>query len=400
MSVLTLPEYQPLRIPRADLRDAWGLMLYRQYGAQVQVEPPGLAEEGWRLTNLGWAGYIPLGREAGVFLQPKVPLANLFGMMGYAYRLGEFLEAGVYQSGSVGEFYEQLALILARRVLARARQGLYREYVPKTEALPFVRGRLHLQPLTFNLQPTLLCDYYEHTSDIEDNQILAWTLHNIARSGLLTPRVAPTVRAAYRALAGTVALTPVALRALSGRTYSRLNPDYRGLHALCRFFLDHAGPQHRAGDQAMIPFLVEMARLFEWFVAEWLRGHLSDEYSVQVQERLEIGDSGELFARADLVLYGAMGRAVAVLDTKYKTPDQPAPEDVFQVAGYADLKGCREAFLVYPAPLRRPLEVWVGEVRVRSAVFGLEGDLEAAGRLFWEAVEPCLKGDGIFDSTA
>lgn len=383
MSVLSLPEYQPLRLPRADLRDEWGMKLYRQYAPQIQVEPPSLADDAWKLTNLGWAGYVPLGRDMGLFLQPKVPLANLFGMMGYAYRLGEFLDAGVYQSASVGEFYEQLAYILARRVLARARQGLYREYVPKTDALPFIRGRIDVSRIANPAySSTIPCDFYEHTSNIDDNQILAWTLHTIARSGLLTPRVAPTVRAAYRALAGTGTLNPVALGTLSGRTYTRLNPDYRGLHALCRFFLDHSGPQHEVGDRAMIPFLVEMARLFEQFVAEWLRGHLPEGMSLRVQERVELGDAGDLHARVDLVLYDVTGRASVVLDTKYKTPEHPAPEDVFQVAGYADLKGCGEAFLVYPAPLKRPLDVRVGDVRVRSVTFGLEGDLEAAGRHF------------------
>lgn len=381
---IPLPEYQPTRLPRPELSDEAGMRLYRQYGKPIHVAPPSLADDAWTLTNQGWAGYIPLGRDNGLLLTPKVPLANLFGMMGYAYRLGEFLDAGVYQSASVGEFYEQLAYILARRVLARARQGLYREYVPKTDALPFVRGRLHIHPSIFNLQPsTLLCDFHEHTPNIPDNQILAWTLHTIARSGLLTPRVAPAVRAAYRSLSGAVALTPTALANLSGRIYSRLNPDYRGLHTLCRFFLDHSGPQHHAGAQAMIPFLVEMARLFEQFVAEWLRGNLLEGVSLRVQERLEIGDSGDLFARADLVLYAQeTGRALAVLDTKYKTPDHPAPEDVFQAAGYADLKGCGEAFLVYPAPLKRPLDVRVGDVRVRSAVFRLEGDLVENGYKF------------------
>lgn len=364
------------------------MQLYRQYAPQILVEPPSLADDAWRLTNLGWAGYIPLGRETGVFLEPRLPLANLFGMMGYAYRLGEFMDAGVYQSASVGEFYEQLAYILARRVQARGRQGLYREYVPQTAALPFIRGRIDVGRIASSpYAGQIPCGFHEHTPDIEDNQILAWTLHTVARSGLLTPRVAPTVRAAYRVFSGAVSLTPIQLATLPGRTYSRLNPDYRGLHALCRFFLDHSGPQHRTGDQPMIPFLVNMGRLFEQFVAEWMREYLAEEVLLRVQERLEIGDSGELHARADLVLYDRMsGRALAVLDTKYKTPDHPAPEEIFQVAGYADLKGCGDAFLVYPAPLRRPLDVRVGDVRVQDAVFRLEGDLENAGKVFLEQV--------------
>jgi 5-methylcytosine-specific restriction enzyme subunit McrC len=378
---ITLTEYQSVHIPRGQLADEAGMRLYRQYSKQIHVEPPSLADDVWKLTNQGWAGYIPLARDTGIFLEPKIPLANLFGMMGYAYRLGEFLDAGLYQSASIGEFYEQLAYILARRVLAGARQGLYREYIPKTATLPYIRGRLIVQPSSALGPPSsVLCLYHEHTPNIEDNQILAWTLHTIARGGLLTPRVAPTVRAAYRSLAGVVPPTPIRLHTLAGRTYSRLNQDYRGLHALCRFFLENSGPQHQAGDRPMIPFLVDMARLFEQFVAEWLREHLPEEFFLRVQERLEIGDAGDLHARVDLVLYErSTGRAIAVLDTKYKTPDHPEPEDVFQAAGYADVKGCGEAYLVYPSRLKRPLEVRVGNVRVRSLVFDLEGRLDEKG---------------------
>jgi 5-methylcytosine-specific restriction enzyme subunit McrC len=96
-----------------------------------------------------------------------------------------------------------LAYILARRVLERGRQGFYRAYLPQTDQLPYVRGRLDARtglchPATVNLT----CAYEEHTADIADNQILAYTLWRIARSGLCTERVLPTVRRAYRALSG------------------------------------------------------------------------------------------------------------------------------------------------------------------------------------------------------
>ena len=387
MASLILPEYQTTRIPRRQLPDAEGMRLYRQYPKQVNTTPPNLAEDDWKLTNQGWAGYIPLTRAFGIFLQPKIPLSNLFGMMGYAYRLGEFLDSGLYQSASIEAFYEQLAYLLARRVLARSRQGLYRAYIPQSDGLPFVRGRMDVARMQMSRNPVhtgqIPCDFYEHTLDVEDNQILTWTLHTIAWRGWLSERVAPTVRAAYRALAGGVSLIPIKSQPLVRHPYTRLNQDYRGLHALCRFFLDHSGPQHVMGNRIMIPFLVDMARLFEMFVAEWLRKHLPGAYVLRAQERVEMGTSGDLYARVDLVLYEREGgRVLAVLDTKYKTPEHPAPEDVFQVAGYADLKGCGDAYLVYPTPLKRPLDVRIGDVRVRGLVFGLEGDLEQLGSAF------------------
>jgi 5-methylcytosine-specific restriction enzyme subunit McrC len=391
MPSLNLPEYQSTRVPRGQISDEAGIRLFQQYPRQVQVEPPHLADDAWKLTNQGWAGYIPLARDFGIFLEPKIPLANLFGMMGVAYRLGEFLDSGVYQSASVEEFYEQLAYILARRILARGRQGFYRAYVPKHDVLPYVRGRVDVSRNNPAYEMQIPCDFHEQTLNIDDNKILAWTMFTLTRSGLLTARVAPAVRAAYRALVGAVSLTPIGIQILVGRTYHRLNQDYRGLHALCRFFLDNYGPQHIAGDQAMIPFLVDMARLFELFVAEWLRVHLPDDYLLRAQERVEIGDSGDLHARVDLVLYErTTGRALAVLDTKYKTPAHPTPEDVFQVAGYADLKGCREAYLVYPARLKQPLDIRVGDVRVRSLVFELEGKLDDAWTRFLQQLAPSI----------
>jgi 5-methylcytosine-specific restriction enzyme subunit McrC len=384
MHPLVLPEYQTARVSRGQLSDEAGMRLYNQYHKQVQVKPPGLADDTWRLTNRGWVGYIPLERDSGIFLEPKIPLANLFGMMEYAYRLGEFLDSGLYQSASVGEFYEQLAYILARRVLARGRQSFYRAYVPKNDTLPYIRGRINLHTSTLILPPTSIdCHFHEYTLDIEDNQILCWTLQTLARSGLLSPRVAPAVRQAYRSLAQFVTLQPFNAKDLTGRVYHRLNQDYRGLHALCRFFLDNSGPQHQTGEQLTIPFLVDMARLFELFVAKWLQVHLPGDYLLRSQERVEIGDSGNLHVRVDLVLYDrAASRSLAVLDTKYKTPNHAAPEDVFQVAGYADLKKCNNAYLVYPAPLKEPLDAQVGDVRVRSLVFGLEGDLNRRGGHF------------------
>ncbi|MCB0211631.1 MAG: restriction endonuclease, partial [Anaerolineae bacterium] len=163
--------------------------------------------------------------------------------------------------------------------------------------------------------------------------------------------------------------------------YHRLNEDYRPLHALCRFFLEQTGPLHALGDRQMLPFLVDMARLYELFVAEWLSVHLPETLKLKAQERVTIGQSHHLKFDIDLVLYDAKSdEARCVLDTKYKAPGTPANDDIFQVVAYAEAKGCRQAVLVYPTPLAQPLDETIGRIRVRSLTFGLDGNLEAAGR--------------------
>ena len=385
-TILPLTEYVPALFRREDIPDTPGETLWRNYSSQVAVDFPSPKTEGqWQLTSQGWVGYIPLTPELGLALQPKVELDNLFRMLEYAYRLKSFrfLE-GLVECQSLQEFYERLANVLARRVLDRGRRGFYRAYLSETERLLYVRGRLDVrQAIQTPWDVKLECHYEEHTADIEENQILAWTLSRIARSGMCTERVLPAVRRAYRALRGLVSIQPYGPRDCVGRLYNRLNDDYHPLHALCRFFLEHSGPSHEVGDRTVLPFLVNMAGLYELFVAEWLKAHLPHNLLLEVQEQVDIGEGEVLTFTIDLVLYDAeTGEARCVLDTKYKAKEKVDPRDVAQVVAYAEMKGCSEAVLVYPAPLSSPLDELVGNIRVQSMTFSLKGDLEEAGQSF------------------
>jgi 5-methylcytosine-specific restriction enzyme subunit McrC len=163
--------------------------------------------------------------------------------------------------------------------------------------------------------------------------------------------------------------------------YHRLNDDYQPLHALCRFFLEQSGPSHQIGDRKMIPFLIDMDRLFELFVAEWLNHNLPEGWSIKMQERVYISSEDRLYFQVDLVLVDNRTGAVrCVLDTKYKTPVTPSPEDIAQVIAYADTMGCTEAVLIYPSKLPHPIDHKPGSIRIRSLTFDLSDDLEEAGQ--------------------
>jgi 5-methylcytosine-specific restriction enzyme subunit McrC len=85
------------------------------------------------------------------------------------------------------------------------------------------------------------------------------------------------------------------------------------------------------------------------------------------------------------VLYDQAGAAVLVLDTKYRAEVTAA--DVQQIVTYAQLRGCRDAVLVYPETPRRPLDVHAGDIRVRTLTFALDSDLHAAGSAFLAALD-------------
>jgi len=93
------------------------------------------------------------------------------------------------------------------------------------------------------------------------------------------------------------------------QTASPSTADYETSHALCRFFLEHTGPALGAGSHQVLPFLVNMARLFERFVAEWLRAHLPEGLELQDQEDVPTGELWGLSFTIDMVLVRSRDRA-------------------------------------------------------------------------------------------
>ncbi|MEZ4708650.1 MAG: hypothetical protein R3A44_15690 [Caldilineaceae bacterium] len=393
--IIPLTEYETVHLERAELTDADAQLLWRRFGQQVAVEPPSFKNgQCWQLTAQGWVGFIALSQELGLALLPKAPLRNLFGMLATAYDLRSVhFGPELFQVETLPGFYEQLALLLARGILERGRRGLYSMYVDRAEWLPVVRGRLDAPRMVGQpTQMTVPCQFQEQTRDVDENRILFWTLHQLLRSGLCTEQTLPTVRCAYRLLANAVTLQPCRAEQCHHRHYDRLNRDYQPLHALCAFFLRHVNPSLDEGAQDAPAFLVNSEQLFERFVHRWLATHLATRPSqasghdlhLAPQVRYDLAD--ELHFRIDLALFDG-SETICVMDTKYKVPiGLPATADVQQVLAYAHAVQARQAVLVYPLRLARPLDITIHGIRVRSAFFDLNGDLEAAGRAFVEQI--------------
>lgn len=383
--VFELQEYQPSWFAPSAFTEVSAKTLWENYRDQVDIEFPDFRTNNqWKLTSMGYVGFIPVSAELGLALRPKVGLANLFGMLEYAYQLDFKLMDGLFDCATLEDFYERLAHVLAKRILNRQRKGLYRAYVSESDAVGFIRGRMQVDDLVrrpWNVNRH--CEFEEHTADIVDNRILLWTMRCIAQSGLCSERVMPAIRNAYRGLHDIASLQSFSFPDCVGRLYNRLNGDYAMMHGLCRFFLEQSGPLHSAGDHSMFPFLIDMAHLYELFVAEWLREHLPAAYTLQVQANVTFSESKRLKFIIDLVICDAeTGRTLCVLDTKYKCPDTPAPDDVSQVVTYAEIRGCKEAILIYPQDLETNLDEQLGEIRVRNLAFEIKGNLESAGHSF------------------
>jgi len=130
-----------------------------------------------------------------------------------------------------------------------------------------------------------------------------------------------------------------------------------------------------------MPFLVDMARLFEVFTARWLEEHLHNQFIIRRQESFNIDENGTLSEVMDIVLYDKITHSpLCVLDTKYKIHKTVQPADYNQMIAYADALGCQKAILIYPTTLKQPLDAKKGNIRVKTAIFDLSQDLDISGQ--------------------
>lgn len=379
-------EYKPVLLSPGTETDSLAHNIWENYRKYFSIEFPSIQTQNkWVITNQGWVGQIRLESGEALYLSPKTPINNIFGMLELAYKIQPFLNTKLTECDSFPALSERLAHVLAKRVLDRGRKGFHRCYVEYGDYLPCVRGRICLvtqiaRPVTAKMY----CQYDEFTGDIVDNQIIAWALYLILRSGVCKQRtVVSDVRRAYREILNVSSPVSFNSKDCLCRIYNRLQSDYEPIHALCRFFIGSTGPGLRSGTRKMVPFLIDMDRLFEMYVAEWLKMHQPLGIRVRAHDRMGLGLDNDLVFDIDIVIEDSLsGRVNCVVDTKYKVPNTPSNEDVSQVVAYAVAQSCKHAVLVYPSPLLRPLDLMIGDIHLRTLSFSLSGDLDSAGHNF------------------
>lgn len=380
---LNLQEHKTTSFQSLDITDEMYRVLHNNYSNCIQINSPSISTNNeWQLTPNGIVGFIPLPNDTILNLIPKVNISNIFEMITYAYNLRSFrFLDDLVRSEQFEGYFDKLANILANMINTRVRKGLYCSYINKNERLQYIRGRINFpvfaRLVTKNIIP---CCYEERSADIKENQVLLWTLKCILCSNLCSKNTSDLIRKAYRSLFRGVSLVPYTSHDAVCKSYHRLNSDYYPMHCLCRFFLDNCTPSHMAGGQEVTPFLVNMPRLFELFVAEWIRAHLPHGFSLKAQEQYDFDAQGKISFKIDIVLYDDANDSIkAVLDTKYKISNSPETSDISQIITYAYAKNSKDAILIFPSESTEHIDRTIKDIRVRNVIFSLDDDLNDAG---------------------
>jgi 5-methylcytosine-specific restriction enzyme subunit McrC len=392
MKLISIPEIGEERIPRDQLEESTAVLLHRYFSEKIRVEfPSALNGHNYVLRVKDGIGQLALPERLTIQLVPNAPLVNIFQMIEYTYKIraAQYLE-GIFCMDSLTNLFDQLALDLSKRVHDRVRKGLYQDYITKIEDMNYLRGRLDQVATMRNYMrgdTRFTCEYQEHTPDIEENTIVAWTLFKVSKFGIKDEYAKNEIRKAYHVLRNTVTVKKHSSQDCLNVTYNRLNEDYRYIHRLCQFFLDQVTTETDEDKKSYIPITLSMKVLFRSFVAEWIRSNLPRDLALRVKERTDIEPHWGIKDEMDIVIYDADTSVPKYLvSTIYNPEKDDIKNDIYRGVSLAVRRGCNQVVLVYPHFLENSVDTNIGKITIKAIPFPLEGDLNKAGRRFLEGL--------------
>lgn len=211
-------------------------------------------------------------------MKPEIPIQNLYYLLTYAWDHfipGETADLAAEDCPDLANLF---AKVLASGLTHLTRRGLDREYVPHTDELSRLRGRLRLMESERRLtrqRGRMICDYDDLSHDVPHNQILRTT----ARRLLACPDLTADNRHALRLAADPlshVSLIPLTAASFRRVQLHRNNRLYRFLLNLCELIHHKLLPDQQGGAHRLQDILrdeVVMHRLFEKFVRNFAARH-------------------------------------------------------------------------------------------------------------------------------
>jgi 5-methylcytosine-specific restriction enzyme subunit McrC len=310
----------------------------------------------YRVNPKQYVGHFSLSTGASVVIRPKIPAASVFRMLAYVYVSADrhLLDKADVLYASDTLLFEPLVELFNELVAKRVREGLAQDYIRREENLRVLKGKFLLaEQLRRNrCRPDhLMCRYFGNTADIEDNQIIKWTLWKLPTASLTELTVRNTRANLHQFEA--VSLVRPQRTAFDRRHYHRLNDGYRLLHGLCRLFLDGLSVSENRGDVKFRGYLLDMNSLFERFVTQaFMACPSANEFAIIAQEDSELSDamSTQSVCICPDVLARRGDQVVAVIDAKYKKiTGAYKNHDIYQMISYGTGLGCSSAYLYYPS---------------------------------------------------
>lgn len=327
------------------------------------VAPIGDGE--WRVSAVRKVGVMRVG-SVELRIEPKVPLDRLFFVLSRTLGWDAWLDEDA-QLSSVDDLYPAIAALFARSAERVLDRGIIRDYRETRASEPQIRGRWLISEQIRTRQGLPLpaeIVFDDFTVDVDENRMLRSASQRLLRLAGTSAELRRRLRRVESALSGASSLvrgTPVPTPA-----FTRRNAHYRDAVGLAKLILEGASLDHGVATVSAAGFLLNVATLFEQFIAvELTRAAGAAGGTIQAQRSDHLDHGAQVVIRPDLVWLDD-GVVAAVFDAKYKADrnGRHPNADIYQMLAYCVRHGLRAGHLVYAAGNEEPARYIVEQAGV------------------------------------
>jgi 5-methylcytosine-specific restriction enzyme subunit McrC len=348
---------------------------------------------------------LPKMHRAGVPTQDaeRAATRNLLHLLAYTLRVPIYEQTVTPLLRQDTDWFEVLTGLFTHHLIDEWQRGAHRGYQTIDADLPMLKGQWRIaeqirRPATAH---RFAVTYDEFTADNRLNRIFRYVVERLAAR----TRHAGNARrlGLLRQMMDEITLLPAVTAADAAPSLiTRLNARYAPLLNLARLFLAQEAPQLAADRLDAFAFVFDMNRLFEDFIAEFIRRHRAAilppawqgcDLLVQTSDaarHLATREGGqEVFRLLPDLAFRLDGAFPLLLDTKYKRLDSKdtklgvSQTDFYQMYSYAQRYACPHVLLLNPqtaeqaVPLRGRFVVDLagGQGVITAATVDLRGDL-------------------------
>lgn len=249
-------------------------------------------------------------------------IKNIYYMLSYAFTP---LTQGGYENVEKEEFeniHNLFAAILAKGIGRQLKQGLYREYVERTESLATLRGKIDLEGTVKNKlarQKMISCEFDELSENNLLNQIIKMTVMILLRQKNVSPDHKSDLKKEMLFFSNVDDIDPTTIR-WSAIRFQRNNNTYRMLIGICQLVLEGMLLTTDSGEYRLATFIKPelMSRLYEKFILEYYNQEHEelDARASQIPWGLDDGvDTMLPVMQTDITL--TQGDKILIIDAKY-----------------------------------------------------------------------------------
>ena len=252
----------------------------------------------------------------------SILIKNIYYMLTYAFNILKETQYKKVAGEEFDEIYDFFAAIINKGVSQLIKQGLYREYLEKSDNLNTLKGKIDINNTIINRinnKQLLGCEFDELSENNKYNQIIKTTINALLNSAAVSINNKKDLKKLLVYFVYVDDISPSSIH-WSTLRFQRNNRTYHMILNLCYFVLSGLLLSNDNGRYITPSFSDEqMSSLYERFVREYYKKHfpMLKPAANKIEWNTESGLGIELLPEMKTDITLKFGNKILIIDTKY-----------------------------------------------------------------------------------